>query len=210
MEPGNESATMQDALGTGGGGGGEVEMEQVGLQEEVAAQHAEGEQDAAQEQEVAAGATGEDHSGMDATGADDSMATGGDESIDAGPLLDTSGVMGGDGEDGLGVYAKEAVDMLPQTPGGSEVAQASPQGEAGHDREGGTAGMSRFGRKRNVLNFARMIDPLAGRGQSTEVKEPRQPTTTVHDEMQAAATQAPSPHDPLGSWLCRYRLDILF
>ena len=186
MEPGNESAATQDALDLGGGGGGEVEMEEVGLQEEVAPTQHEGEQDEALEQDDAAGTPGEGH----VPGADDSVATGGDESMDAGALLDSSGVMGGDGEDGLGV---QAVDTLPLTPGGAGAAQASPQGEAGHDREGGTAGMSRFGRKRNVLNFARMIDPLAGRGQSEVVKEPRQPTTTVHDEMQAAATQAAPP-----------------
>ena len=68
--------------------------------------------------------------------------------------------------------------------------ESSPRGEGGHDGAPASTGMSRFGRKRNVLNFARMIDPLAGRGQNTEAKEPRQSNATAHDDMQAASTQA--------------------
>ncbi|KAJ1481099.1 hypothetical protein T484DRAFT_1808758 [Baffinella frigidus] len=195
MDAANESAAMLDTPDTGGGGEGEVEMGEVGVQEvQPAAQHA-GEsfqQDESFQQEDTAGTPGEGYSGMDVTGGDDSIATGGDESCDAAPLLDSSGMMG-EGEADLSVDANPAVDALPDTPGGSGAAQASPQGEAGHDKEGGTAGMSRFGRKRTVLNFARMIDPLAGRSQSTEVKEPRQTVPAAVDEFQAAATQASLP-----------------
>jgi hypothetical protein len=72
----------------------------------------------------------------------------------------------------------------------AHASESSPRGEGGHDGVPSSTGMSRFGRKRNVLNFARMIDPLAGRGQNAEAKEPRQSNATAHDDMQAASTQA--------------------